>query len=311
MDPALRRWWRLLDDLPQRLGRVERWLLTAHAACGGTAGCAGAGAKGSGSRGSTGAAPPLRSADWPRPPSSLRQLMPLSLPAVADGEVHACPTSIVCLEGVVRVTAPDRRIDLHAGEALIVGAGVRHEHAPLRRGSLWFGQGFMPACSDVVFADAARDWHGRLPSQPSRRLMDAALADADAERRRARFRDLLAQVLSETVEDLRFANPALRRMIALLWSSLQRGITVDDLVAASGLGRAQAYAVFTAGYGIPPKAALAQARLGLAGGMLAGGLPIARIAAACGYPSADTFTRAWKRVHGAPPRAARSRGRGG
>ena len=45
-------------------------------------------------------------------------------------------------------------------------------------------------------------------------------------------------------------------MLHRMWSGLHRGVGVDDLVAASGLSRAQAYRVFAAGYGVAPKAAL-------------------------------------------------------
>lgn len=225
-------------------------------------------------------------------------------PREGGGSLHANPTSVVCLVGVVRIRRPDLVIDLHPGEALVIAAGVWHEHEPLRRGSVWFGQGFLPAWSDVVLGDAAASWSGKLPSEPSRRLMDTVLAQTDPARRRQVFAELIRQVLSESVTDLVFAEPALQRMVRRLWNSLHRGVTVADLVRASGLSRAQAYRLFTAGYGVPPKAAIARNRLWLAESLLASGLPIATVAARCGYPSADTFTRAWKRAQGRPPRAS-------
>jgi AraC-like DNA-binding protein len=261
MDPIFRRWWRLIDDLPEHLGLVHRWL--------------------------------------DGPPPALMD----------DGHLHVTPTSIACLEGVVRIVTPDRSIDLRPGEVLVVGAGVWHRHEALRRGSVWFGQGFLPACSDVLIGDHQREWRGRLPSQPSRRLIEAALGADDDALRKARYAELVKQVLSETVDDLPFANPALQRMIARLWSNLHRGVTVEDLVHASGLSRAQAYRIFTEGYGVPPKDAIATARLWLAEGLLASGLPVAEVAQRSGFPSPDTFTRAWKRVHDQPPSRSQS-GRG-
>jgi AraC-like DNA-binding protein len=228
-----------------------------------------------------------------------------SPPLTGDGHLHVTPTSVVCLDGVVRITAPGRTLDLQPGQALIIGPGVWHRHEVLRRGSIWFGQGFLPACSDVLIGDPDREWRGRLPSQPSRRLMDATLAAPDDRSRCSGFAELLRQVLSESVDDLPFANPSLQRMIARLWSNLHRGVAVEDLIHASGLSRAQAYRIFTEGYGVPPKDAIATARLWLAEGLLANGLSVSEVAGRCGFPSADTFARAWKRTHGEPPSRTR------
>lgn len=222
-------------------------------------------------------------------------------PLVGDGHLHATPTSVACLEGVVRIVSPSRSIDLNPGQALIIAAGVWHRHEPLRRGSIWFGQGFLPACSDVLIGDYDREWRGRLPSEPSRQLLDATLQAADDATCRLRFSELVQQILSESVDDLPFANPALQKMIARLWSNLHRRVRVEDLIRASGLSRAQAYRIFTDGYGVPPKEAIATARLWLASGLLANGMPVATVAERCGFPSADTFARAWKRANGTAP----------
>ena len=257
MDPVIRRWWRLLDDLPGRLHTVHRWLDR-------------------------------------RPPAR-----------EDDGHLHVTPTTVVCLEGVLRVISPGRSIDLKPGEGLVIAAGVWHRHELLRPGSITFGQGFLPTCSDVLLGDHQRSWSGRLPFQPSSRLMMATQAEDDGPRRVARCVELVKQVLDESIDDLRFADPALKRMVDRLWSNLHRGVTVPDLVRASGLSRAQAYRVFAAGYGIPPKTAIATARLWLAEALLASGQSVADVAERCGFPSPDTFARAWKREHGTPPSRAR------
>jgi AraC-like DNA-binding protein len=224
-----------------------------------------------------------------------------SPPLTGDGHLHVTPTSVVCLDGVVRIVAPGKSLDLQPGHVLIIGAGVWHRHEALRRGSIWFGQGFLPACSDVLIGDQDREWRGRLPSEPSRRLMDATMTASNDHMRCASFAELVKQILSESVDDLPFTNPALQRMIARLWSNLHRGVTVEDLIHASALSRAQAYRIFTEGYGVPPKDAIATARLWLAQGLLNNGLSVAAVADRCGFPSADTFARSWKRTYGSPP----------
>ena len=219
---------------------------------------------------------------------------------------HPNPTAVVCLAGTVRLTRPGEVLNFGPGEALLIAAGVWHEHRPLRPGGISFGQGFLPAWSDVRITDHRQDWAGRLPLDPSRQLMLDALHCAEPAERAERFAELIAQVLAESVTDHAFAEPALQRMVHCLWSDLHRGLSIADLLRASGLSRAQAYRLFTAGYGVPPKEAIARSRLWLAESLLADGLPIAEIAARCGFPSAGTFTRAWRRVHGRPPRACRS-----
>ena len=152
-------------------------------------------------------------------PANLRQVhcwgdLPAPPAAAADGHLQANPTTVVCLAGVVRVATPRTRLDLTAGEALLIAPGVWHRHAPLTRESVWFGQGFLPAWSDVVLGDHCGSWSGRVPSRPSRRLADAALAEADPYRRRTRFCGLMAQVLAESVDAQAFDHLALRAMLA-------------------------------------------------------------------------------------------------
>jgi AraC-like DNA-binding protein len=92
-----------------------------------------------------------------------------------------------------------------------------------------------------------------------------------------------------------------------MYARLHLGVGVADLVRVSRLSRAHAYRVFTEAYGVPPRQAVSSARLWLAGSLLAAGLGVAEVARQAGYPSAATFSRAWRREHGAAPRAMRRR----
>ena len=159
----------------------------------------------------------------------------------------------------------------------------------------------------MILGDYAHSWSGPVPSQPSRQLVDTVIATADPAKRKMAFLALLSQVLTESVAHHAFAHPALRAMLARMWSNIHRGVTVEDLVQASGLSRAQAYRIFAAGYGVPPKEALATSRLWLAAQLLQSGVSVAVTAERCGFPSAATFARAWKREHGASPRAGHLR----
>ncbi len=220
-----------------------------------------------------------------------------------SGTFHAVPTLSACLEGVVRLQFADGpTLDLNAGDVLLMAGGVWHEHTPLRPGSIWFGQGFMAAWSDVVMGTGQRVWTGKLPTNPSRHLLETALATTDEASARRMVAGLVGQVLSESVTTLDWERAELRAMVDVLWRRCHLGVTVDDLVKASGLQRAQAYAVFTRGFGVTPKAAIATTRLWLAGSYLTAGLSVAEVARLAGYASADTFARCWKREHGKSPR---------
>lgn len=252
MDPDQRRWWRWLEDLPERLGRVERWI------------------------------------EVPPPP-------------IQDdgGHLHAVPSLVVGLTGVVRVRRPAGACDLHAGDALVIAPGVWHEHLSVRAGSAFFAQGFLPTASDVLIGDHRRRFHGLLPREPSHRLCCQVLTAADPQARCRHLRALLTQVLAERVTDHGATHPAVRLMVKRLWSGLHRGVTVDDLVRASGLSRSQAYRVFTVGYGVSPKAALEGARLELADSLAATGLSKTETASRSGFSSPRALARARTRAaHG-------------
>ena len=252
LDPRERHWSRLLDNLPNILGRITVW----------------------------------RSGPEP----------------AGDGHQHHIPTLVACLEGVVRVTRPDDRLDLQAGDCLVIAPGVWHLHHPVRPGSVHFGLGFQSQLSDVIFIDGEGMRTGCIPPEPARLLMERALVATEA---RAAVSALMTQVLGESIAPLdAFDHPAMKAMIAAMWGGLHLGIGADDLVRISGLGRSRAFQVFSEAYGMPPQAALEDARLSLAGGLLAAGTGVGEVARRCGFPDRRTFTRAWKRRHGTPPRLA-------
>ncbi len=218
-------------------------------------------------------------------------------PPAGAGGLHPNPTSVVCLAGVLRIRRGRAALDLQAGQALLIAGGVWHEHETVRPATVWFGQGFFATCSDVIIGGDGRRWSGRLPAEPSRQLMDGALDCADPDRRRHLFTQLITQVAAESVTDLTFAEGPLRRMVDRLWSGLHRGVTVADLIDVSGLSRAQAYRVFTHGYGLPPKEAIELGRLWLADSLRNAGSDAAMAASRSGFPSRATYRRALCRNH--------------
>ena len=235
---------------------------------------------------------------------------PQARPPRGAGHMHPNPTLMACLAGVARVRlgamtpkGDSATLDLHAGDILLIAAGVWHHAEELRADSVHFGQGFIGTWSDVSLGDTQRHWSGKLPGNPSRQLMDAALLAATADERHRHTAALLRQVASESVDHLVFAEHSMQCMVKILWSRFHTGLTVMELLKASGLSRSRAYAVFTAGYGCSPKEALETMRLWLASSLLQAGVPVAETALRAGFSTPGTFTRAWRRAHGKPPLA--------
>jgi AraC-like DNA-binding protein len=227
-------------------------------------------------------------------------------PATAfAGEIHANPTVVACLQGVVRVVRPRGNLDLHPGDVVLIAPGAIHRHEPLRGASVSFGQGFLPSWSDVIFHSRDRHWYGHLPSDPSRHLLDTAMATQDDTARRQVVASLFDQILTESVEDMHFGHPAMLRMLKCLYSRCHTDLTTEDLLRSSLLSATHANRVFIAAYGCTPARAIAIARRWLAESLLKGGCDVATVARRCGYASVESFSRSWKRVHGTPPRETR------
>lgn len=216
-------------------------------------------------------------------------------------EFHPEASVEFCLAGAIRIEKPDVRVDLQPGDALLIAPGVWHRMAPLRAGAVRLELGFMPSHARVYFQSAEDTWCGRLANEPCRALTGAALA-GDAQQRRAAVARILDAIIQAPIEHLLFDSLAQWRMVHLLWTRTRSGLTVEEMLAASGLSRTHAYRQFLAGYGLTPKRAIESTRVRLAEQLLATGAPVAEVAAQCGFPSADTFRRAWRRHHGGPPR---------
>jgi transcriptional regulator GlxA family with amidase domain len=87
-------------------------------------------------------------------------------------------------------------------------------------------------------------------------------------------------------------------MLAKLWTRLDRGITVADLVTASGVGRSQAYAMFSDAIGISLKQAVERSRWQLSNHLLSAGCSTEEAARACGYVDRRAMARIHRRLRG-------------
>jgi AraC-like DNA-binding protein len=106
-------------------------------------------------------------------------------------------------------------------------------------------------------------------------------------------------------------DPFVGKALALLHGEPARSWTIEELARRAGQSRSVLAERFTELVGTPPMHYLARWRMQIAWGLLGrGGASMASVAAEVGYGSEAAFSRAFKKVVGEPPSAARRRLRG-
>ncbi len=217
-------------------------------------------------------------------------------------DLHPVPTLVLCLSGTLRVRTRAfaqriEHVDLQAGEALVIAPSVCHEHVVLRGEYAALQMGFLRQSSDYWLYSRDARMLGRVPAEPYRQLMDALLLCPVAERVE-RLSELLQTFLDEQRHVQDGVPPALEAMQLYLQANAHLPISADDIVHASGLQHAQAYAVFCRYYEAAPFQVLQQRRIDIAQAHLRAGLDLHEVALCSGFTSRRNFTRAFQRVRG-------------
>ncbi len=207
-----------------------------------------------------------------------------------DGHVHAVPTLVACLRGTTRVETAQGGLDLPAGSAALVAPGAWHRHTGLRGDTVVYAQGLMALRSDLVLLSPPRRWWLLIPQEPSRLLLERALAAEDAGQRLAAVRELVANVAREPAQALSMTESQ-QAMARFLWGNFIRPITAADILRASRLGRSQASLLFRSCFGEPPTQALRRSRLELARHLQAEGYSSGEVAERCGLVSRARWRR--------------------
>lgn len=102
-------------------------------------------------------------------------------------------------------------------------------------------------------------------------------------------------------------DPVVGKALSVMHETPARNWTLEDIAKEAGVSRSVLAERFTALVGLPPMQYLAQWRMQIAWGLLAGGANIATVAAETGYGSEAAFSRAFKKVVGETPSAWRTR----
>ncbi len=220
---------------------------------------------------------------------------------------HAVPVVMFCLEGPMQVRFRRKTCNLSAGEAVLIPQATWHVWSESVNRGAGFGVGWLGDRSDLwLFGPGHAWWWASMPLEPVRsRLRHAAVAPGH--QRLDAVRSLLRAVVAEDHDAFCTVSPAIQAMLDVILQRLHCGPKVAELVRASGLGRSQAYAAFTGFYGMSPRRALEVRRMELAEALLSAGNGVSETAIACGWRNRETFSRAWSRHRGAPPRAMRGK----
>lgn len=114
--------------------------------------------------------------------------------------------------------------------------------------------------------------------------------------------------VSALIGELFPADDSIERARARIASENQRPLTLRALARLAGMTQAGFRRAFVGRFGVTPATYSMQCRMRKAAVLLADPAQLVKeIAARVGYPDANNFSTAFKRFHGAPPKAYRGR----
>lgn len=261
---------------------------------------------------------PRRSLD-PPPAEAARKLDRLSafMGAFAVAAVDAAdPTERAALQLIAPTApngdeAPRLRMALFAEPASLVETAARLGGATLAAARLDFGGPNSPlaaALPSETIVEAAEDAEMAALAAVIAQEATARRCGAQAALNRLlevavvlTLRHVIDRGGAETGLFAGLADPRLSRAMVAMHDAPAHAWTAEELAERAGMSRSHFMARFRASVGASPMAYLAHWRLALARRELARGEPVKRAAARAGFASAEAFSRAFHRAHGAPP----------
>jgi AraC-like DNA-binding protein len=222
-------------------------------------------------------------------------------PSLMELQQHATDTLVVCLSGTARIVGARCRLDLSAGDALVLRPGAWHHHANLRTGGLVYQQGVFAGFSDFLFASPEMLMFANWPEQPARRMLSAVgTAEMESDRRQ-HLRSLICHLRTERACSSTGVHPATTAMEMAMWHNLHRPDCLVRVLAASRLGQAQAYRLFRHRWKCGIATLIRQSRLQLAHQLLSDGMTVVNVAERTGIRDRSVFSRAFRRQWGVSP----------
>jgi len=210
------------------------------------------------------------------------------------------------------------QVEAEAGDVISCNPGEPHDGAPMGDGRAWRMLYFDPAVVAPALAEVRGP--GALGDEfPQPVLRDAAAAAtlralfrlqtaADGIDRRGRAEELLLTLLRQVMRERSRpvavpTAPPIERARSLIDDDPSRAVSLAELAHACDLSRFQVLRGFVRATGLTPHAYLVQRRVELARRMIAGGRPLAEVAAACGFADQSHMTRTFVRRFGVSPGA--------
>ena len=216
---------------------------------------------------------------------------------------HSIPTILLAVDLHLRIkTGPNKHLDLQPREAVCIRAGALHEHLESRHLGMYYGQGFMETYCDFRLVDQETVYRGAVDRDPLWDMFHDVMNEKGDEQRKALFIDYMNAIDLDTLTNARVQHPAALKMHEFIRLNAHRDITIQDIIASSGLADAQAFSVYKQSFNLTPLHHLLKRRVSMAQAYLRSGLGRDEVIKKSGFDSGRQMNRAFHRFVGMSPR---------
>ncbi|MEF0938747.1 AraC family transcriptional regulator [Rhizobium sp. BR 362] len=243
--------------------------------------------------------------------------------AVAAATGHSFPKhthdqfGIGVIERGAQVSLSGRgMVRAEAGNVITLNPNEVHDGMPVGESRTWSMLYFDPRLMTDLLGDVGKDGEREFPSPVIRNGQIAgrfkalfSIVTSEGSPETALRRDgLLLSLVADVMREQRQADEgadapaAIMRARNLIDDDPAASVTLADLAEVSGLSRFQLLRGFAKATGLTPHAYLLQRRILRARGLIAGGMPLAEAAFACGFADQSHMTRVFVRNFGVSPR---------
>jgi AraC-like DNA-binding protein len=222
-----------------------------------------------------------------------------------DGsEMHPIPTLVLSVDLHMRIkTSASTDLDLNAREAVAIRPGALHQHLKSRHLGMHYSQGFMETYSDFRLTDQEEIYRGSANREPLWDMFHGIMDEKDPEKRCSLLGTFIQSVNGDGLMKSEREHPAADRMHEFIRLNAHHDVSMENVIKASGLAEAQAFAVYRKSYGLSPMQHLLKRRVYMAQAYLRSGMRLSEVASKSGFQSGRQMNRAFHRFEGMSPRS--------
>ncbi len=218
-------------------------------------------------------------------------------------EVHPIPTLVYSVDMHMRIkTSEHAHLDLQPGEAVCIRPGTLHQHLESRHKGMYYTQGFLETYSDFRLVDHEDTYRGAADRALLWDMFQEILDEPENEQRCALLINFIRNVNDDGTSKIGGEHPSAARMHEFIRINAHRDISIKDIIGASGLADAQAFAVYKQSYGLTPLHHLLKRRVYMAQAYLRSGMDRKSVVEKSGFQSSRQMNRAFHRFVGMSPR---------